>query len=156
MVKQKGQSAHQKMDLQYPTSVCWICNRCASCCKDQPDHERRIMMLKTEADKVSRFANLRLNQFSTKLKNAEPYVRVMKKKNGTCLFLKNSQCLIYPIRPLTCQCYPFSFVYKNNLAVFKLTDEPCPGLGQGKPLRKIFFTKLFDTVYTKLELVHGH
>lgn len=57
-----------------------------------------------------------------------PPLRMRVKKEGACPFLKEKDCDIYDSRPLSCQAFPLGFNGKN----FVLTDDECPGVGEGK------------------------
>lgn len=139
-----------RLRVDYPRNINWVCLSCAMCCKDREGGERRIMMLESEADEISSLTSLETDRFSIRSEGSEPYVRVIRKKDGKCFFLENNRCTIYPVRPLTCRFYPFSLSNKGNVAVFKLTDDPCPGLGSGKPLKKMYFSKLLNTARKRL------
>jgi len=58
------------------------------------------------------------------------------KKEGKCIFLKGTDCQIYPNRPLLCHFYPF---WLEKLGVesfeFKVSRE-CPGVGLGKVIEE--------------------
>jgi len=136
--------------LVYPVGVRWVCTRCGACCMDQTGHERKIWMLRQEAEAISRVTGLKVDDFSDRVNGSNPYTRVMKKRRGSCFFLKDLRCLIYSERPLTCRFYPFSLTEKDGVVLFKLTDEPCPGLGLGKPLKKEFFLNLLGLASTRL------
>lgn len=134
----------------HPTGVRWTCVRCGACCMDRNGHERRIWMLKREAEVISKVTGLKVDDFSDQVNGLNPYTRVMKKKGGACFFLRDLRCSVYSARPLTCRFYPFSLTDEGGVKVFKLTDEPCPGLGFGKPLRRDFFLKLLGLASTRL------
>ena len=55
-------------------------------------------------------------------------IKMQIKKEGACPFLEGTDCSIYDARPVSCQAFPLGFNGKN----FTLTDEECPGVGQGK------------------------
>ena len=149
MIKRKTKAVSIPL-VEYPRRVNWVCLGCAMCCKDRKESERRIMILESEADEISKFKGLKVDQFSLGVEGSEPYVRIMRKKGYECFFLENNKCTIYHVRPLTCRFYPFSLSNKGNVSVFKLSDEPCPGLGSGKPLQKIFFNELLNFARRRL------
>ncbi|MEM2902311.1 MAG: YkgJ family cysteine cluster protein [Candidatus Bathyarchaeia archaeon] len=134
----------------YPTGVRWACVKCGACCMDQNGRERKIWMLKREAETISKLTGLEVDDFSDQVSGSNPYTRVMKKKDGACFFLRDLRCSVYSERPLTCRFYPFSLTKEDKVAVFKLTDEPCPGLGFGKPLRRGFFLNLLGVASKRL------
>ena len=150
MNKGLGAASSPTLIVEYPRNVSWVCVGCAMCCMDREGRERRIMMLEDEAEAISEFTGLKVDLFSSRMDGLEPYIRVMRKKGGACLFLKDRSCTVYRVRPLTCRFYPFSLNSEGNVAVFKLTDEPCPGLGLGKPLKKAFFDRLLTAASKRL------
>ncbi len=74
-----------------------------------------------------------------------------KTSEGKCVFLKENQCSIYPIRPLICMFYPFELKFDKDkeVHVFDFTLE-CPGINQGKVLCQKDFKKLFELAHEKL------
>ncbi len=53
-------------------------------------------------------------------------------KVGDCIFLKDNQCSIYPVRPLQCRTFPF---WPENLKSpyrWKITAKSCPGIDEGR------------------------
>jgi Fe-S-cluster containining protein len=88
--------------------------------------------------------------FAVRVTTREPYVYEMKKtaEAGRCLFLKENRCTIYAERPLICRFYPFGVETNQNIEVFYSTDE-CPGIGNGKLMRKRDFKKLKDLAETR-------
>ena len=76
----------------------------------------------------------------------------MKKSGeGKCVFLKDTHCSIYPLRPLICMFYPFELKFNENKEShsFDFTFE-CPGINQGKLLHKADFEKLFAAAQKRL------
>lgn len=132
------------MSFEYPKHVCFRCAKCALCCGDTKDNIRSILLLKTEADRISKKTLIGLDKFAEKIEGFEPYIHQMRKtEDGKCVFLKDNSCSIYKIRPLICRFYPFQLKnLRNNRYVFTYTDE-CPGIGKGPQLKKDFFERLF-------------
>jgi hypothetical protein len=132
------------MKFNYPKNVHFKCDQCALCCGDTQKRIRSILLLKTEADRISQKAMVRLNDFAEKIERVEPYAYRMKKtRDGKCVFLKDNSCSIYEVRPLICRFYPFQLKsLRTNRYVFEYTTE-CPGIGKGPQLKKEFFEELF-------------
>jgi len=61
------------------------------------------------------------------------YVALKKMENGDCIFLKDDECMIHPIRPMVCRAFPFVFnESKGELSWgFSSKKRICPGLGVG-------------------------
>ena len=95
--------------------------------------------------------------FSTEIKDKLPYVYEMKKTSeGKCVFLKDNQCSIYPLRPLICMFYPFELKFDEDkeLYNFDFTLE-CPGINQGKVFQEKDFKKLFKLAQERLMKLCG-
>jgi Fe-S-cluster containining protein len=133
-----------KMSFSYPRDLCFECIRCGLCCGDTNDRTRHVLLLPKEADSISVFAGLPVEEFTLPVKGKSPYVFEMKKKRGKCVFLRIGKCAVYRVRPLLCRFYPFSLrADKNGRFRFLVTAE-CPGLKTGKILDKLFFACLFE------------
>jgi Fe-S-cluster containining protein len=119
--------------------------RCALCCGDTEDKVRSILLLKAEADRISKRALISLDRFAEKIEGFEPYIyQIRKTEDGKCVFLKDNSCSIYKIRPLICRFYPFQLKnLRTNRYTFTYTDE-CPGIGNGPQLKREFFERLFE------------
>lgn len=132
------------MSFEYPKHVRFRCERCALCCGDTEDKVRSILLLKTEADRISKKTLIGLDKFAEKIEGFEPYIYQMRKtEDGKCVFLRDNSCSIYQIRPLICRFYPFQLKnLPNNRYAFTYTDE-CPGIGKGPQLKRDFFERLF-------------
>lgn len=134
----------------FPPGIKWMCLRCAMCCSDTPDHERKIMMLEEEAVAISKATGLKIDKFTRQLKTSY-YSREMLKKEGKCLFLKDNICEIYNNRPLICNFYPFGLNKLNSQFTFLLTEESCKGLGKGKVLEENFYKQLLAYAKNKIK-----
>lgn len=132
------------MSFEYPKRVRFRCARCALCCGDAEDKVRSILLLKIEADRISKKTLMNLDKFAEKIEGFEPYLYQMRKtEDGKCVFLKDDSCSIYQTRPLICRFYPFQLKnLGNNRYAFSYTDE-CSGIGEGPQLKRDFFEILF-------------
>ena len=132
------------MRFTFPKDVRFECNRCAQCCGDTETKPRMILLLKNEAERISRKTSKRLDEFAERIVGQEPYVYLMRKTfDGKCVFLKDNLCAVYEMRPLICRFYPFKLDnLGNNRYAFTYTEE-CPGIGSGPQLKRRFFDTLF-------------
>ncbi len=136
------------MRFTYPRKVQYRCIKCTLCCGDTKDHVRSILLLKTEARKIAKYNSKKLDDFSEKVENWNPYTYKMKKtKDAKCVFLKDKVCSIYQIRPMICRFYPFQLNMRNNRYTFTYTNE-CKGIGKGFNIKKNYFERLF-TIFLK-------
>ena len=132
------------MSFRYPKHVRFKCEFCTLCCRDTESRVRRILLLNSEANRISDENSIEIEMFAEKIEGFKPYVYQMRKtEDGRCIFLKGNLCSIYPIRPLICRFYPFQLrsIGKNEY-IFTYTNE-CPGIGKGVQLKREFFEKLF-------------
>jgi Fe-S-cluster containining protein len=135
---------------EYPTHIRYSCERCALCCGDTDQKVRRILILESEADDISKRTQMNIEKFTESYDKYKPYSYQIKKiENGKCIFLRDKACSIYEFRPLICRFYPFRLDFKKDAYVFNCTNE-CPGIGKGKILKKDFFKKLFDHFTAKI------
>jgi uncharacterized protein len=140
------------VDFAYPVKVQFECSRCGLCCGDTAQKTRHILLLKGEAERIARRTGQQIAGFCVEVDGKLPYVYEMKKSSeGKCVFLKDNQCSIYPLRTLICRFYPFELKFNENKESydFDFTVE-CPGINQGKPLDKADFKKLFDLAQERL------
>ena len=132
------------MGFEYPKHIRFRCLRCALCCGDTEGKRRSILLLKTEADRISKKTLQRIHGFAAKIEDSESYVyRLKMTDERKCVFLRDASCSVYEIRPIICRFFPFQL--KNlgkNRYLFAYTDE-CPGIGEGSTLEKEFFERLF-------------
>ena len=140
------------MDFTYPADVRFECSRCGLCCGDTSQKTRRILLLKSEAEKIASHTCKPLVDFSVETASNAPYVYEMRKSSeGKCVFLNDNKCSIYTLRPLICMFYPFELKYKDSKEShsFDFTVE-CPGINQGKLMNKIDFEGLFRLAQERL------
>lgn len=138
------------LSFEYPEHVRFKCVKCALCCGNTEDRTRSILLLKTEAYRISKLTLTVVDGFAEKISGFEPYVyRMRKTENGKCVFLEDDLCSIYQVRPLICRFYPFQLHnLGNDRYAFAYTNE-CPGIGRGRQLKRDFFERLFSN-FTEL------
>jgi len=140
-----GELMHVKdaYEFDYPANVRFKCEKCALCCGDTADRVRRILLLKVEAERISRLIGKGVDAFADGVMGFEPYVFQMKKIDGKCVFLEDNKCSVYRVRPLICVFYPFEIrEVRENRFVFGFTGE-CPAIGKGRMLGESYFLNLF-------------
>jgi Fe-S-cluster containining protein len=142
-----------KVNFTYPKGIRFHCIRCAQCCGDTEKHERRILLLQKEVQKISEAISKPIEYFAIKTNGCQPYLYEMKKKIGDnkCIFLYGNNCTIYTLRPLICRFYPFQLkTTKDGKYKFLYTKE-CPGIGKGTYLGKKYFKNLLHQTLIQLE-----
>jgi uncharacterized protein len=137
------------VNFEYPTAVRFRCTKCGICCGDTKEKNRHVLLLRREAEQVSRAASQPPSQFAVKIEGKEPYSYEMKKsEDGKCLFLENNLCTIYSVRPLICRFYPFELISCGGKYRFLYTEE-CPGINRGRVLSEDYFRKMFRLACAK-------
>ena len=61
----------KRKHFKFPKQVFWECQRCAKCCGDTPDKERRILLLSSEAEQIGEIVKEEVGQ--EKYVEALPY-----------------------------------------------------------------------------------
>ena len=140
------------MSFTCPTNVLFECSRCGLCCGDTPHKTRHILLLESETNAISAETCLSKQEFAKPVTDRNPYYYEMKKSGeGKCYFLKDNQCIIYALRPLTCRFYPFELKFEvdKHQHVFDFTVE-CPGINRGRTMFRGDFEELFLLAQKKL------
>ena len=141
------------MEFEFPEDARFVCEKCGRCCGDTEDTVRHVLLLKTEAEKISEQISLDIHEFAQEVYGFEPYIYEIKKTEteGKCLFLKNNQCIIYEFRPIICRFYPFELKNLGNNKYLFLFTTKCKGIGQGPKLGNPFFDFLFQIANSAMD-----
>ena len=132
--------------FNYPENIRFACSRCGICCGNTEKKQRHILLLQSEAERISGLTEQQIPEFAEEIEGRAPYVFEMKKtrEGGQCVFLKGSKCRIYSKRPMICRFYPFELrPVADERFEFLCTNE-CPGIGKGRLLHEEYFRKLFQ------------
>jgi len=135
--------------VSHPTRVCWRCQRCSECCRDAPNHLRRIRLLPMEAVEISKETSIPVEQFACETQD-QTYRYEMSKPNGACYFLNGNQCRLYDHRPLVCRFYPFEMKNEEGSLKILFAGEGCVGRSRGQRLGERFFRRLATEAIEKL------
>ncbi len=148
----RQRSRSRSRQIHYPDDLYWQCLRCHSCCGDTLEHSRHIRLLDREVRIIAYVTARDPKSFCTRITGFGFYeFEMLKQSTGDCIFLSRNICTIYEIRPLTCRFYPFFLEEPVQGGYrFGLTNEKCPGLGQGQLLNEEFFKDLLNTARKKI------
>jgi Fe-S-cluster containining protein len=142
----------RKVTFEYPTQVRFHCTKCGICCGDTKEKTRQIILLRPEAEQISKTTLQPISRFAFKIKGKTPYSYKMKKReNGKCVFLKKDCCTVYSSRPLVCRFYPFELRVSNGKKPTFLYTEECIGINQGQLLNRDHFRKMFRQARAKFK-----
>ncbi|MFB0563141.1 MAG: YkgJ family cysteine cluster protein [Candidatus Lokiarchaeia archaeon] len=148
------------------------CIQCGNCCRDKNSiitvtHKDIIRLVKyLECDykellsKYIGFYQVReefedrmvFSAISTYRGNA--FLGLRKRSDGSCVFLKDNLCEIYPGRPMVCRSFPFTFEVKKGWLSWGLmarAEEICPGLGQGEKVSEKSLEKFGKEIISEIE-----
>jgi Fe-S-cluster containining protein len=138
------------MSFNYPAAVRFQCVKCGKCCGDTKEKTRHILLLRTEAEQITKATLQPTSEFTVKIKDKAPYSYEMKKtEDGKCVFLENNCCTIYAVRPLICRFYPFELKIAHSGKYTFLYTSECSGINKGPILSKSYFRKLFRLARAK-------
>jgi len=102
------------------------CKMCGECCYG----EGGIYLLEGEAERISRFLKLDLEEFSREYcerKHGKTYLRTG--INGYCIFYDHENaCLIHPVKPKRCLDWPFYPANMRDPETLEMAKEACPGI----------------------------
>ncbi len=118
------------------------CQKCGSCCSSKM--EGKIYVGIEELLKFSKNLGVSIRELlDTCVELREETIElngnrilfkvfIIKQNNGSCIFLKNKECSIYPFRPFQCKQYPFWNLIFNDSENFKGYALSCQGFNRGK------------------------
>ncbi len=111
-------------------SLCFECTQCGRCCIGGSDHF--VFLCAGEAETIRDYLQLSTSWFRRRyLGRDEGDLVVQSRPNGACIFLKNDQCRIYPVRPLQCRTYPFWPEILKNRKNWNQEAVRCEGVNRG-------------------------
>ena len=122
----------------YPKGIRWGCKRCGACCMDTAHRPRRILLLSSDVERLEKCGE---KEFKTELRGERPFIAEMRKRSGSCIYLIEKDCRVYPNRALLCRTYPF-WIEKDGEVFEIMVDPHCTGIGRGGELREDFYRQL--------------
>jgi len=114
---------------------------CDQCCRGEPGI---ILVSKNDMENISTYLNISIydfmNNYSTLITDLFSinygYIKkaysINEIDDGSCIFLKDKKCLIYPVRPLQCRSYPFWPSIIKTEKNWEDEKRYCPGINRGK------------------------
>jgi len=144
----RGTLTHRgsQVEFYYLAGVRWSCGRCGRCCRDVEGHERRVLLLDGDIQRI-RAAGAEGFHEAT---GEEPFTGVMAKHDGVCVFYTPQGCTVYPDRALLCRMYPF-WVERQGDAFIIHADPGCPGVGDGPELDEGFYRELLGLALAEMD-----
>ncbi len=124
----------------HPKDLRWACKRCGACCRDSRARPRRVLLLPTDTKRLEFVGK---TSFSDPVEGGDPFISVMKKSHGSCVFLTPTGCSVYQSRALLCRTYPF-WVERDGPTLVILVDSDCPGVGSGPEIGEGFYRGMLE------------
>lgn len=118
----------------YDQGLQFSCAQCAHCCKDEPGF---VFLSDEEIEHISSFLDIPNETFLKTYCRLVPMgnfsmISIIEKPNNDCIFLNESGCSIYEVRPLQCRSYPFWESILDSKEAWDREAEVCPGMNRGK------------------------
>jgi len=113
----------------YADGLKFECTGCGACCKLGGGF---VYPSLEDVGFAARHLKLSVKTFTEQYMDLHEGQYVFKNKGDNCIFYGEKGCTIYEARPTQCRTYPF---WKSNLKSqyrWKIIEEECEGIGQGK------------------------
>ena len=127
----------------YEKGIRFECQGSANCCVSRGSHGY-VFLCKKDLSRLAKYFSISLKKFIIDYcETSGGYIHLKEiRKNGECIFLKNTKCKVYKNRPTQCRTWPF---WPENMNSKTWNDEVinfCPGIGKGKIINKNKINKL--------------
>ena len=121
----------------YEKGIRFECQGSANCCVSRGSHGY-VFLCKKDLSRLAKYFNISLKKFKINYcETSDGFIHLKEiRKNGECIFLKNTKCKVYKNRPTQCRTWPFwpenmnSKIWNNEVVNF------CPGIGKGKLINR--------------------
>ena len=111
----------------YKNGVRFGCTGCGKCCTGQPGY---VWVSEKEIEAIAEHLKLSVKDFGMRFLRlvSGRHSLVEFKKNHDCVFLKEKQCSIYPVRPVQCRTFPFWKRTLSSPEAWATTAMDCEGI----------------------------
>lgn len=116
----------------YEEGLHFECTGCGRCCTGSPGY---VWVNDEEIQEMASYLKLTKKEFIqryTRLVNGRLSL-VELKKNYDCIFLKESKCAIYPVRPTQCKTFPWWSQNLTSLEAWQEAAKWCEGISKRAP-----------------------
>ena len=118
----------------YKEGLRFACTGCGKCCTGSPGY---VWVTIEEMSSIAQFLGISLEDFKRKYirQRDNRYALIeMKLKNYDCVFLRDSKCLIYKVRPKQCKTFPWWKENLNSQESWEIASRSCEGINEQAPV----------------------
>ena len=113
----------------YSRGLHFECTGCGECCKLGGGF---VYPSLEDVGFAAKHLELSVNSFTEKYMDLHKGEYVLKNDGDNCIFYGKNGCTIYEGRPTQCRTYPFWNANLKSKYRWKIIEEECEGVGQGK------------------------
>lgn len=119
----------------YSKGLRFECTQCGKCCTGAPGY---TWINHEEIDQISGFLKITKEEFAKRyLRSVDGKLALLEKMVGLdydCIFLKDRQCQIYPVRPSQCRTFPWWARNLKSPEDWAAAAQHCEGIRPEAPL----------------------
>ncbi|MGR3973330.1 MAG: YkgJ family cysteine cluster protein [Candidatus Rhabdochlamydia sp.] len=117
----------------YKKGLHFECTGCGQCCSKEPGY---VWISPEEIQEMAKYLHLSEEEFRQNYTRSV-FGRISlneDRRNYDCVFLKNNQCQIYPVRPKQCKTFPWWNENLESPEHWKEASRRCEGIHPEAPL----------------------
>lgn len=120
-------------DPWYRDGLRFKCTGCGKCCTGSPGY---TWVNEKEIESIAQYLKISIEEFGKRYlrKVINRYSLLEHSKTYDCVFLKDNQCQIYPVRPKQCRTFPWWPKNLKSLEDWKKAAKHCEGINPDAPL----------------------
>lgn len=114
----------------YADGLRFECLQCGSCCR--PPSEGHVWLSEHEIEDIADHAGCSVDEtWRYFLHCIGDRPTILNRKDHSCIFLDDTQCFIYPARPVQCRTWPFWPANLRSPSAWEHAKKRCQGIGRG-------------------------
>ncbi len=131
-------------DIWYQNGLRFSCRQCGQCCWDEGEYTE-VYVNREDIGLMAEYLELFPSDFYKKYVKRSEDFDVLRSRKGACIMLKETRCLVYPVRPRQCATWPFWPENVRRHIWYGEVKKRCPGVGIGRKytveeIERIFLT----------------
>jgi Fe-S-cluster containining protein len=116
----------------YNDGLNFKCTGCGQCCTGSPGY---VWVNEKEIEAIANHLNVSKEEFmETHVRYVDGRYSLKEKSNFDCVFLQEKRCMIYSVRPIQCQTFPWWPANLQSPERWKGAAQSCEGITQDAPL----------------------